>query len=82
MSAIRWWPTLSPLVRAALLMLLGSSCVAVQLCAIRIASATLHPFEVVLFRNLIGFPVIAPFVGRLGLHALRIHRPEPMAVGT
>jgi hypothetical protein len=76
-SAVRWWATLSPLVRAALLTLLGSSCVAVQLCAIRISSATLHPFEVVLSRNLIGFLVIAPFLGRLGLQALRTHFPGP-----
>jgi hypothetical protein len=38
---VRWWGGLSPLVGAALLMLLGSSCVAVQLSTIRIASATL-----------------------------------------
>jgi hypothetical protein len=56
---------------AALLKLLGSSCSAVQLSAIRIASATLHPFEIALFRNLVGFLVILPFLGRLGQHALR-----------
>jgi S-adenosylmethionine uptake transporter len=78
--ALRWWGELSPLVRAALLMLLGSSCVAVQLSAIRIASATLHPFEIVLFRNLVGFLVILPFLGRLGLHTLRVHRPWPLVL--
>jgi drug/metabolite transporter (DMT)-like permease len=79
-SAVRWWGGLSPLVRAALLMLLGSSCVAVQLSAIRIASATLHPFEIVLFRNLVGFLVILPFLGRLGLHILRVNRPWPLVL--
>lgn len=71
----RWWNTLSPMLRAALLMLLGSGAVAVQLSAIRIASATLHPFEIVLFRNLMGFLVIVPFLGGIGLHTLRIQRP-------
>jgi drug/metabolite transporter (DMT)-like permease len=61
-------------------MLLGSSCVAVQLSAVRIASATLHPFEVVLFRNLIGFLVIVPFLGKLGLHTLRMHRPWSLLI--
>jgi drug/metabolite transporter (DMT)-like permease len=79
-SLARWWNALSPLVRAALLMLLGSSCVAVQLSAIRIASATLHPFEIALFRNLVGFLVILPFLGRLGLHTLRTGQPWRLAV--
>jgi len=78
--ALRWWGDLSPLVRAALLMLLGSSCVAVQLSAIRIASATLHPFEIALFRNLVGFLVILPFLGRLGLHTLRTRQPWHLAL--
>jgi len=80
MRALRWWGELSPLVRAALLMLLGSSCVAVQLSAIRIASATLHPFEIALFRSLVGFLVILPFLGRLGLHTLRIRQPGRLAL--
>ena len=80
MRALRWWDDLSPLVRAALLMLLGSSCVAVQLSATRIASATLHPFEIVLFRNLVGFLVILPFLGRLGLHTLRTRQPWRLAL--
>src|SRR5919106_6955543 len=80
MRALRWWNALSPLVRAALLMLLGSSCVAVQLSAIRIASATLHPFEIALFRNLVGLLVILPFLGRLGLHTLRTRQPWRLAL--
>jgi drug/metabolite transporter (DMT)-like permease len=81
-SLARWWNALSPLVRAALLMLLGSSCVAVQLSAIRIASATLHPFEIALFRNLVGFLVILPFLGRLGLHTLRTGQPWRLAMSS
>jgi drug/metabolite transporter (DMT)-like permease len=76
----RWWGGLSPLVRAALLMLLGSGCVAVQLSAIRIAAASLHPFEIALFRNLVGFLVILPFLGRLGLHTLRTRKPWRLAL--
>ncbi len=75
-----WWGGLSPLVRAALLMLLGSGCVAVQLSAIRIAAATLHPFEIALFRNLVGFLVILPFLGRLGLHTLRTRQAWRIAL--
>jgi drug/metabolite transporter (DMT)-like permease len=76
----RWWGGLSPLVRAALLMLLGSGCVAVQLSAIRIAAASLHPFEIALFRNLVGFLVILPFLGSLGLHTLRTRQPWRLAL--
>jgi drug/metabolite transporter (DMT)-like permease len=76
----QWWQGLSPVVRAALLMLLGSSCVAIQWSGIRIASATLHTFEFVLFRNLIGFLVILPFIGRLGLHTLRTREPGRLAL--
>lgn len=75
MRAARWWTGLSPTLRAALLMLLGGSAVAVQLSAIRVATATLHPFEITLFRNLIGFLVIIPFLGGIGLHTLRINQP-------
>jgi drug/metabolite transporter (DMT)-like permease len=70
----RWWSSLSPVVRAALLMLFGSACVALQLSAIRILSADLHAFEIVLFRNLVGILVIPPFMGRLGWYTLRTKR--------
>jgi drug/metabolite transporter (DMT)-like permease len=78
----RWWDARSPMLRAALLMLLGSSAVALQLSAIRIATATLHPFEIALFRNLMGFLVIVPFLGRVGLHTLRINRPWMLALSS
>jgi drug/metabolite transporter (DMT)-like permease len=80
MRVVQWWRSLSPVLRAALLMLLGSSCVAIQWSAIRIASASLHTFEIVLFRNLIGFLVILPFLGRLGLHTLRTREPLRLAL--
>ncbi|HEX5080208.1 MAG TPA: DMT family transporter, partial [Geminicoccaceae bacterium] len=80
MRVALWWRGLSPVMRAALLMLLGSSCVAAQWSGIRIASASLHTFEVVLFRNLIGFLVILPFLGRLGLHTLRTREPGRLAL--
>lgn len=74
MIGARWWSTLSPLVRAALLMVLGSACVAIQLSALRIVMSSLHPFEVVFFRNLVGILVIVPFLGRLGWYTLRTRR--------
>jgi drug/metabolite transporter (DMT)-like permease len=77
---VPWWRGLSPIVRAALLMLLGGSCVAIQWSAIRIASASLHTFEIVLFRNLIGFLVILPFLGRVGLHTLRTRESGRLAL--
>jgi drug/metabolite transporter (DMT)-like permease len=80
MRAVRWWTALSPVVRAALLMLLGSGAVAVQLSALRIASASLHPFEIALFRNLIGVLVILPFLGRVGPHVLRLRHPGLVAL--
>ncbi|MEM7021252.1 MAG: DMT family transporter [Pseudomonadota bacterium] len=79
---IRWWNRLSPILRAATLMLLGGSCVAVQLSAIRIASETLHPFEIAFFRNLVGLLMILPFLGRTGLYGLRTTRPGRLAVSS
>ncbi len=38
---------------------------------IRLASAELHPFEIVFFRNLLVLVFMAPFLGRLDLSALR-----------
>jgi drug/metabolite transporter (DMT)-like permease len=74
------WGPPSPVVRAALLMLLGSSVVAVQLSALRAVSASLHPFEIALFRNLIGFLVILPFLGRIAPHTLRMRNPGGIAL--
>jgi len=71
---VRWWSSLPPLLRAAAHMLLSSMCVALQLSAIRILSADLHTFEIVLFRNLVGILVIPPFLGRLGWYTLRTKR--------
>jgi drug/metabolite transporter (DMT)-like permease len=70
----RWWTSRPPLLRAAAHMLLSSMCVALQLSAIRILSADLHTFEIVLFRNLVGILVIPPFLGRLGWYSLRTQR--------
>ena len=55
MAALRTGlPALSPMVEAALLMVFGAICVAVQNGLIRAASAEIHTFEVVFFRNLFG----------------------------
>jgi drug/metabolite transporter (DMT)-like permease len=82
MIPLRWWSALSPLVRAALLMLFGSACVAVQLSALRIVSADLHPFEIVLFRNLVGILLIVPFLGRLGWYTLRTRRAGALGLSS
>jgi len=78
----RWWSQIPPLLRAALLMLLGSAVVALQLSAIRVLTATLHPFEIALFRNLVGFLVLVPFLGGVGLRHLRINRPWHLALSS
>ncbi|MEM7022309.1 MAG: DMT family transporter [Pseudomonadota bacterium] len=75
MRIASWWTARSPMLRAALLMLLGAGCVALQVSAVRFAIGTLHAFEIALFRNLIGFLVILPFLGRLGPSALRTRQP-------
>jgi drug/metabolite transporter (DMT)-like permease len=64
---------LSPPVRAALLMLLGSATVGAMNCTIRILAADLHPFEIAFFRNLFGLLVMLPLLGA-GLGALRSRR--------
>jgi drug/metabolite transporter (DMT)-like permease len=66
---------LPPAIQAALLMVLGAGCVAVQNGLIRIASADIHTFEIVFFRNLFGLLVMLPFLARYGLGMLRAQSP-------
>jgi hypothetical protein len=54
---------LSAPLRAALLMLLATPCVAGMTCTIRIAVAELHPGKFALFRNLFGRACLLPFTG-------------------
>ena len=68
-------PALPPVVEAALLMVFGAVCVAVQNGLIRVASAEIHTFEVVFFRNLFGLLAMLPLLGGVGLGMFRAHSP-------
>ena len=66
-------PTLPPAIEAALLMVLGAACVAIQNGMIRVVSAEIHTFEIVFFRNLFGLAAMLPFLGGIGLGMFRTH---------
>jgi drug/metabolite transporter (DMT)-like permease len=68
-------PALPPVVEAALLMVFGAICVAVQNGLIRVASAEIHTFEVVFFRNLFGLAAMLPLLGGVGLGMFRARSP-------
>jgi drug/metabolite transporter (DMT)-like permease len=67
--------TLPPIVEAALLMAFGAVCVAVQNAVIRVASADVHTFEIVFFRNLFGLLAMLPLLGGVGLAMFRAKSP-------
>jgi drug/metabolite transporter (DMT)-like permease len=66
---------LPPVVEAALIMAFGAVCVAVQNALIRTASADIHTFEVVFFRNLFGLLAMLPLLGGIGLAMFRTRAP-------
>ena len=66
---------LPPVVQAALLMIVGAACVAVQNGLIRAVSTEIHTFEVVFFRNLFGLIAMLPLLGGVGLGMFRAQRP-------
>jgi drug/metabolite transporter (DMT)-like permease len=68
-------PTLPPAIEAALLMVLGATCVAIQNGMIRVVSAEIHTFEIVFFRNLFGLAAMLPFLGGIGLGMFRARHP-------
>jgi drug/metabolite transporter (DMT)-like permease len=68
-------PALHPVVEAALLMVFGAVCVAVQNGMIRVVSAEIHTFEVVFFRNLFGLAAMLPLLGGVGFGMFRAHGP-------
>jgi drug/metabolite transporter (DMT)-like permease len=68
-------PALPPVMEAALLMVFGAICVAVQNGLIRVASAEIHTFEVVFFRNLFGLAAMLPLLGGVGLGMFRARSP-------
>jgi S-adenosylmethionine uptake transporter len=72
---------LPPIVQAALLMMGGAACVAIQNAMIRTVSADIHPFEIVFFRNLFGLVAILPAMGgAAGFSLLRTRRPGGLLV--
>jgi S-adenosylmethionine uptake transporter len=54
-------------------MLLANVCVAGMTCAIRIAAADLHAFEIAFFRNLFGLAFLLPFLIPAGIGVVRTH---------
>jgi drug/metabolite transporter (DMT)-like permease len=66
---------LPPVVQAALLMVLGAACVAVQNGLIRAVSTDIHTFEVVFFRNLFGLVAMLPLLSGVGLGMFRARSP-------
>ena len=43
--------------------------------SIRLASAQLHVFEIVFFRNALAVVIMAPVMFRMGRESIRMHRP-------
>ncbi len=66
---------LSPTLQAAVLMIAGAAFVATQNALIRMASADIHTFEIVFFRNLFGLVAMLPLLARTGAGMLRVSRP-------
>lgn len=56
-------------------MIVGGLCVATQNAMIRIASADIHTFEIVFFRNLFGLAAMLPFLVQSGPSMLRVSHP-------
>ncbi|MGH1479025.1 MAG: DMT family transporter [Geminicoccales bacterium] len=66
---------LTPAVQAAILMVMGAAFVATQNGVIRAASADIHTFEIVFFRNLFGLMAMLPFLIKGGPGMLRAKKP-------
>jgi len=74
-SKSRLFLDLSPIVQASLLMIVGAFFVATQNAMIRVASAEIHTFEIVFFRNLFGLMAMLPLLMRSGPSMLRVSHP-------
>jgi drug/metabolite transporter (DMT)-like permease len=68
-------PSFPPAIEAALLMVVGAACVALQNGMIRVVSAEIHTFEIVFFRNLFGLAAMLPFLGGVGVGMFRARHP-------
>src|SRR5712671_2973096 len=67
-------PTLSPITRAALWILLSGICSVMMNVLIRVAAQEMHPFEVAFFRCLFGLLFVLPWIVRGGAAQLRPRR--------
>ena len=67
-------PTLSPITRAALWILLSGICSVMMNVLIRVAAQEMHPFEVAFFRCLFGLVFVLPWIVRGGAAQLRPRR--------
>jgi drug/metabolite transporter (DMT)-like permease len=67
---------LPPMLQAAALMIGGAFCVATQNAMIRVASADIHTFEIVFFRNLFGLAAMLPWLMNSGPSMLRVSHPR------
>src|SRR5512144_2886256 len=71
----KWFVSLDPSLRGALLMLGACAGFAAMMATVRKVSPEIHPFEAAFFRNLFGTIFILPWFFRAGSHALRTGRP-------
>lgn len=62
--------TISPTIRGVCLMLLSGACYAGMAGIIKVMADTVHPIEMVFFRNAFGLVAVAPFLFRRGLRSL------------
>jgi drug/metabolite transporter (DMT)-like permease len=60
--------------RGAVLMLASAAAFALMMALVRLVSATIHPFEAVFFRNLLGLIVMVPWLAHAGVGVLRTGR--------
>ncbi|MGI9418274.1 MAG: DMT family transporter [Geminicoccaceae bacterium] len=74
-TASRLFLDLPYVMQAAALMIAGALFVATQNAMIRIASADIHTFEIVFFRNLFGLAVMLPLLWRTGPSMVRVRHP-------
>ena len=67
-------------VSAVTLMVFATLCAAVMTAMVRWLSASLHPFEIAFFRNLVGVAMLSPLLIRGGLAVLKTGRPGLHAI--
>lgn len=69
------WQRLSPNLKGAIWVTIGTLAFALTDAVVKILGATIHPIEMGLFRYAVGLVVLAPLFLRLGWKGLKTHRP-------